>query len=77
MPMKPDDIKNSILKSIPDAEIILESLVNDGDHYKVTVISESFRDLSRVKQHQMVMNALNGKVGTELHALSIVTKTPS
>lgn len=75
--MKPQDVKDSILSAIPDAQIILESLVDDGDHYKVTVISSAFQGLPRVKQHQMVMNAFDGKVGNELHALSIITKTPS
>lgn len=76
MAMSPDDVKACIRKTVPDAEIILESLVDDGDHYKATVISESFRGMTRVQQHQMVMNGFEGRVGNELHALSIITKTP-
>lgn len=76
MAMKPDQVKAYIIKTLPDAEILLEALVNDGDHYKVTVTSESFRGMPRVKQHQLVMNAFEGRLGTELHALSIITKTP-
>lgn len=76
MAMRPDEVTNCITRAIPDAEIILESLVNDGDHYKVTVTAESFRGLTRIKQHQLVMNAFEGRVGNELHALSIITKIP-
>jgi stress-induced morphogen len=77
MAMKPDEVKDYILRALPDADIILEALVNDGEHYKVTVSSEAFRGLSRVAQHQLVMNAFEGRVGTQLHALSIITKIPS
>lgn len=77
MAMTPDEVKACILRTVPDAEITLESLVDDGDHYKATVVSKAFAGLSRVKQHQMVMDGFEGRVGNELHALSIVTKTPN
>jgi stress-induced morphogen len=77
MAMTPDEVTSYIRKALPDAEINLEALVADGDHYKVTVTAEAFRGLSRVKQHQIVMDAFEGLLGTKLHALSIITKTPS
>jgi stress-induced morphogen len=77
MAMKSQDVKDYISRAIPGADIVLEALVADGDHYKVTVTAEAFRGLSRIQQHQMVMNAFEGRVGTELHALSIITKVPS
>lgn len=77
MAMKSQDVKDCIAQAIPGSEIVLEALVNDGDHYKVTVTAEAFRGLSRIQQHQMVMQAFNGRVGNELHALSITTKIPA
>jgi len=77
MAMKPDEVTNYIRQALPDAEINLEALVNDGEHYRVTVTSEAFRGLTRIKQHQLVMDAFGGRVGTQLHALSIITKTPT
>lgn len=77
MAMTPDEVKACILRTVPDAEITLESLVNDGDHYKATIVSEAFRGLTRVQQHKLVMDGFEGRVGNELHALSIVTKTPN
>lgn len=65
-----------IKSGFPGAEVVLEDLRGDGDHYAVTVISESFRGLSRIKQHQMVYAALQGKMTNELHALSIATRAP-
>ncbi len=75
--MKPDEVRDAIQQAFPKAEVILEALVNDGNHYKVTVIAEVFRDLSRIRQHQMVYQALGNKMGNELHALSVVTKSPN
>ena len=41
-----------------------------------TVVSEQFRGLSRVKQHQMVYAALRGRIGGQLHALALQTSAP-
>lgn len=69
-------IKSLILESIPDAEVRIEDLRGDGDHYAAYITAPSFKDLSRVKQHQMVYGALKGKMGNELHALAIQTSAP-
>lgn len=69
-------IKKMILESIPDADVRIEDLRGDGDHYAAYVVSPSFVGKSRVQQHQMVYNALQGKMGNELHALAIQTSTP-
>ena len=54
----------------------IEDLAGDGDHYAASVVSETFRGLSRVKQHQVVYAALRGRMGGELHALALQTSTP-
>lgn len=76
MPMAAADIENLIRESIPDAQVTIEDLRGDGDHYAAMVISAAFEGISRVKQHQMVYAALQGRMGGELHALALQTATP-
>lgn len=76
MPMAAEDIESMIREAIPDAVVEITDLAGDGDHYAARVISESFRGVSRVKQHQAVYAALKGRMGGELHALQLTTAAP-
>lgn len=76
MGMAAEDIAQMIKESFPDAEVRIEDLAGDGNHYAATVISEAFRGKSRVQQHQMVYDALKGNMGGVLHALALKTATP-
>jgi len=76
MAMAADEIERLIRTGIPDAQVTIEDLAHDGDHYKATVIAESFRGKSRVQQHQMVYKALQGGMGGKLHALALETGAP-
>ena len=76
MPMPADQIESLIREGIPDARVEIVDLAGDGDHYEARVVAESFRGLPRVKQHQRVYQALGGRMGTELHALKLVTAAP-
>jgi stress-induced morphogen len=69
-------IERLIRESLPDARISIEDLRGDGDHYAAHVVSEAFRGKSRVQQHQMVYQALQGRMGNELHALALQTSAP-
>lgn len=69
-------IERLIKESLPDAEVLIEDLRGDGDHYAAYVASRSFRGKSRVEQHQMVYRALSGRMGHELHALALSTSVP-
>ena len=77
MGMAAEDIARMIKESFPDAEVRIEDLAGDGNHYAATVISEAFRGKSRVQQHQMVYDALKGQMGGALHALALKTSAPS
>ncbi|TQV80730.1 BolA family protein [Denitrobaculum tricleocarpae] len=77
MPMNPAEIEGLIKESITDAEVRIEDLRGDGDHYAAYVVSAAFQGKSRVQQHQMVYQALRGRMGNELHALALQTSTPS
>jgi stress-induced morphogen len=76
MAMNADDIEKLIKTGIPDAQVTIRDLAGDGDHYAAEVVSESFRGKSRVQQHQMVYNALQGNMGGVLHALALQTSVP-
>jgi stress-induced morphogen len=76
MPMPVDELHAHLADAFPGAEIAIDDLAGDGDHYRARVVSEAFRGLSRVKQHQLVYAALKGKMGGELHALAVETSTP-
>lgn len=76
MAMDASEIERFIKDGIPDATVRIEDLRGDGDHYAAYVESASFVGKNRVQQHQMVYNALQGRMGNELHALALQTSTP-
>lgn len=76
MAMEASQIERLIREAIPDAEVTIEDLRGDGDHYAAYVVSASFKGKSRVQQHQMVYEALKGRMGNELHALALQTSAP-
>ena len=74
MPLPIDEIKKLIKESIPDASIEIKDLMGDNDHYSATIRSELFKNLNKIEQHKLVYKSLKGKMGNELHALSITTE---
>jgi stress-induced morphogen len=77
MPMSADVLESELRAAFPDADIAIDDLAGDGDHYRARITSAAFAGLSRVQQHQLVYKALKGKVGGELHALALETAPPS
>ena len=76
MPMDSGEIQRLIKESIPDAVINIQDLAGDGDHYAAHVQSAALKGKTRVQQHQMVYQALQGRMGDELHALALQTAVP-
>ena len=76
MVMTAGDIEALIKEALPDAKIVIRDLAGDGDHYAAEVVSETFRGLTRVEQHKIVYDALQGKMGGVLHALALQTSAP-
>lgn len=70
------EIERLIKAGLPDAEVRIDDLRGDGEHYAATVVSASFKGKSRVQQHQLVYQALQGRMGNELHALALQTSPP-
>ena len=73
MGLKLKEIKSLIKEAIPDAEIFIQDLVGDDNHYSATIKSKVFIGKSKIEQHKLVYKALRGKMGNELHALSLNT----
>tara|TARA_B100001175_G_C18983484_1_gene390937 strand:+ start:248 stop:481 length:234 start_codon:yes stop_codon:yes gene_type:complete len=73
MGLKLEEIKNLIKESMPDAEIVIEDLAGDENHYSATIKSKIFAGKSKIEQHKLVYKALKGKMGNELHALALNT----
>ncbi len=67
------EIKKLIISSIPDATIEIKDLMGDENHYSAVVTSKMFAGLSKIDQHKLVYKSLKGKMGNELHALTITT----
>lgn len=74
MAIAKDKLLELIVKAFDDAEVKITALVDDGDHYEVEICSSKFNGQSKLKQHRMVNDALDGILGGKLHALSIKTK---
>lgn len=77
MAMEASEIARLIKEALPDAEVTIEDLRGDGDHYAAQVVSSAFIGKSRVQQHQIVYAALKGRMGDELHALALQTSVPA
>ena len=77
MPMSSQALEAELRAAFPDAEIAIDDLAGDGDHYRARITSSAFVGLPRVRQHQLVYAALKGKVGGELHALALETAAPA
>ncbi len=73
MSLKREEIELLIMESIPDAEIIIEDLAGDENHYSATIKSKVFAGKNKIDQHKLVYKALKGKMGNELHALALNT----
>ncbi len=73
MAMEVAELTLLLRQAFPDADISIEDLAGDGDHYRATILSAAFEGKSRVAQHQMVYAALQGRMGGALHALALHT----
>ena len=74
MPLQQDEIKRLIIESIPDAIIEIKDLMGDNNHYSAKIKSNVFKGMTKIEQHKLVYKSLKGKMGNELHALTITTE---
>jgi len=73
MTIKKEELETMIIEAFPEAKVEIIDLAGDDNHYSLTITSNRFSGISRIDQHKMVYEALDGKMGNELHALTIKT----
>lgn len=76
MGMSRDTLMKYLTEAFPDAEINLTDLAGDDNHWQAEIVSAAFAGVPRVRQHQMVYDALKGNMGGVLHALALTTRAP-
>ena len=74
MPIQENEIRKLITESLPDAIVEIKDLMGDNNHYSAKIKSKVFKNLNKVEQHKLVYKSLKGKMGNELHALSLTTE---
>ncbi len=77
MGMSQTELHAALSEAFPDAQIDIVDLAGDNDHYKASIVSAAFKGKSRVQQHKMVYDALQGRMGGQLHALALTTLVPT
>lgn len=70
------EIVRLIQDVIPDADVSVRDMRDDGQHYAVHITSSSFHGKTRVEQHQMVYKALESVIEKYDQALAIQTSVP-
>ncbi|HLD95161.1 MAG TPA: BolA/IbaG family iron-sulfur metabolism protein [Alphaproteobacteria bacterium] len=76
MPLSPKDIETLLKKNLPGCDLTLKDLAGDNDHFQLLIIASQFEGLNRIQRHQLVYAALEGHMGTTLHALSFKAISP-
>ena len=73
--MTPEKIQQLIAAKMPEASVE----VSGGEgKFVANVTSDEFEGLSPIKRHKMVYACVNDEIASgELHALTIVAKTPA
>lgn len=73
MPIEKNLLESILKEKFPTAEIKVEALVEDGNHYSLTISDKIFSGKTRVAQHKIVNSALSDILGGDLHALQLKT----
>lgn len=76
MPISQNELTETLKTKFQEDEIEIKDLVGDQNHYQITITSDEFVNLTKLKQHRLVMAVLKEKLKEELHAVQIITKTP-
>ena len=74
MPIEQKKLESLIANKFPESKILVEDLAGDNNHYSVTIESSKFNGLSRIQQHQLVYQSLEGLMDSELHAMQLKRK---
>jgi stress-induced morphogen len=63
-------------QAYPDGAIEVVDLTGTENHWEVTIATNQFKGMSRIQQHQAIMEVFGPELKTgEVHALSIRTRS--
>lgn len=71
--MTAEEIRHLIEKGLPEARVMVHG--DDGRHFEAEVVWHGFSGQSMIAQHQAVYAALGDRMGREIHALQLRTRT--
>ena len=75
--MKESKVKELIIGGLTDPQVEVADTTGTGDHFSAVIISDDFKDLSLIEQHQLVYKTLGTYLTNEIHALQLKTYTKS
>lgn len=84
MPDTATRIRTALERQLAPAQLLVEDEsarhaghpgAREGGHFRVRVVSDRFRGLSRVARHRMVYQAVEPLLGKGVHALAIDART--
>lgn len=73
MPIKKENLEKVLRDKFPEAKIEIIALIDDNDHYSVSIADKIFAGKSRIEQHKLVNEALKNYLGFALHAMQLRT----
>ncbi|HXB65174.1 MAG TPA: BolA/IbaG family iron-sulfur metabolism protein [Solirubrobacteraceae bacterium] len=69
-----EELKQRIEAAIPGARAEVEDYTGGGDHFRATVVAQTFAGHSRIEQHRLVYDVFGAEIGGPIHALSLKTE---
>ena len=70
-----EQIKDRIIKSLPDAMVDVSDLTGTQDHIQVHVETSQFKGMALLERHRLIMDLFDTELKSgELHALTIKAK---
>jgi acid stress-induced BolA-like protein IbaG/YrbA len=63
--------------ALPGAQVVVRDPNNDGQHFNAMVVAPQFAEITMIKQHRLINEALKAHIDSgEIHALQLKTFTP-
>jgi stress-induced morphogen len=71
--MEFEKVKNLIKTGLADAYVEVQDMTGTRDHLDLLIVSDQFKGLMLIQQHQLVMNLLSDSLKAEIHAVQLKT----
>ncbi len=71
--IRAEQVKSRIEDALPGARVQIGTFSGD-DHFDAVVEAAQFSGKTRIEQHRMVYAAVDGLIGSDVHALALKTR---